>query len=273
MKTIIAPTDFSKISENACLYAALLAAEIKADIILLHVMELPVAVAEYPLSEVVFDEATVEKKLDALKYKLLEATHYKLTIRTKNVLGSAEHEIKELCKTEKPFAVVISTNSYSAIDRFFLGSTTIYSARHLRYPVIVVPNDMKYQPIKRIGMASDLKDIYEVPVEEIEKIIKLFNAELEVFYAAENDKIINRNSVDSLLLGHRLLNLNPQFYVVKTEDIMIGITSMAQEHQIDLLIIISKKHGPFHKSQTKDFILHSNIPVMAIHENDLVSES
>lgn len=273
MKTIIAPTDFSTVSESACLYAAKLAADIKADLVLLHVMELPLAVAEYPVTESLFDEAGIEKELETLKNKLLAAVNDKLNIRTRNTLGSPEHEIKELCKAEKPFAVVIATHSTSVLDRFFLGSTTVYSVKHLRYPVIVVPHNIEYQAIKRIALASDLKDIYNVPAEEIETIVKLFNAELEVFYAAKNEKVINRDSVGSLLLDHRLLALDPRFHVAKNKDIMMGITDLAKEHNVDLLIIIPKKHGPFHKSQSKDFVFYSDVPLMAIHENDLVPES
>ncbi|MGN6211157.1 universal stress protein [Parafilimonas sp.] len=272
MKTIIAPVDFSTVAENASLYAAELAADIKADLVLLHIMELPIAVAEYPVTDSAFDEAGIEKELQTLKTKLLAAVNNKVNIRTKNILGSPEQQIKELCKTIKPFAVVIATHSSSALDRFFLGSTTVYSAKHLNYPVIVVPHNAKYQAIKKIALAADLKNVYDVPVEEIESIVKLFNAELEVLHAAKNEKAINRDSVDSLSLDHRLIALNPQFHVVKNNDTIIGITDLVKEHNIDLLIIIPKKHGPFHKSQSKDFIFYTDVPLMAIHENDLVPE-
>ena len=51
--------------------------------------------------------------------------------------------------------------------------------------------------------------------------------------------------------------------------IIEGVTSIAKQHNIDLLIIIPKNHGPFHKSQSKDFIFYSPIPLMAIHEHDV----
>lgn len=272
MKTLIAPVDFSPASENASQYAAQLAADIKADLVLLHVMELPIAVAEYPVSENLFDATGIEKELEYLKTKLLGTVNNTVNIRIKNILGSPEQQIKELCKTERPFAVVIATHSSSVLDRFFLGSTTVYSAKHLNCPVIVVPHNSKYQTIKKIALASDLKDIYDVPAEEIVSIVKLFNAELEVLHAAKNEKAINRDSVDSLSLDHRLIALNPQFHVVKNNDTIIGITDLVKEHNIDLLIIIPKKHGPFHKSQSKDFVFYTDVPLMAIHENDLVPE-
>jgi nucleotide-binding universal stress UspA family protein len=273
MKTIIAPVDFSAVSDNASLYAAKLAADVNANLILLHAMELPIAVAEFPVTEDLFDEIGMEKELEALKNKLNIATNNKVNIKTKNILSSPEYEIKELCKTTNPFAVVMGTHSYAALDRFFLGSTTVYSAQHLHYPVIVVPAGVQYKPIKNIALASDLKDIYEAPIAEIEMIVKLFNAKFEVLYAAKNENVINKNAVNTLLLDHRLLDLNPEFHFVENKDIMQGITSVAKEHAVDLLIIIPKKHGPFHKSQAKEFVFYSDIPVMAVHEKDAAQQS
>ena len=273
MKTIIAPTDFSSISYNACLYAAKMAEDIKAELVLLHVMELPIAVAEFPVTEDVFDELTMEEELKKLKNKLIVETSDNVKIETKNILGSVEHEINELCKKTKPFAVIMGTHSYSIIDRFFIGSATVYSAKHLHNPVLIVPTGAKYNPIKKIALASDLKDIYEIPVQEIEMIVKQFDAELEIFYVSKNREDISKHTVESLLLDHRLLNLNHHFYFIEDEDIMLGITSLAKKHEIDVLIVIPKKHGAFHKSQSKDFIFYSDVPVMAIHKNDMAEQA
>ena len=46
MKTIIVPTDFSEISNNAAFYAAEMANAIKADILLSHIVSLPMAMSE-----------------------------------------------------------------------------------------------------------------------------------------------------------------------------------------------------------------------------------
>jgi nucleotide-binding universal stress UspA family protein len=48
MRTIIAPTDFSAVSLNAVNYAADLAVAINAELILLHVVQIPITVSEIP---------------------------------------------------------------------------------------------------------------------------------------------------------------------------------------------------------------------------------
>ena len=269
MKTVIAPTDFSAISENACFYAVKLAADVKAELIIFHAMQLPVAVGDYSVSVNLFDEKGVEKELEAIKGRLSAATGNAVNISIKNIVGSPEYEIQELCKATKPFAVVMGTHRDSALQRFFLGSTTAYSAQHLRCPVIVVPESVSYQPIRKVALATDLKDIYEAPVPEIEMIVKIFNAKLEVFYAGKNEKAINKTAIDNMLLDHRLAYLDPKFYSVEDEDVLVGINTLAKQQGTDLLIVISKKHGPFHQSKSRDFIFYSPIPVVIIHEDDV----
>ena len=273
MKKIIAPTDFSSIAENACIYAAKLAVDVKAELLLFHTIELPLSVADYRVTEELFDEAGVERKLETLKNKLGVATSNNVIVKTKNVLGFADHEISELCNRIKPFAVVMSSHNSNLLHSFLPGSTTVYTAKHVCFPVIVVPHNAMYKPFKKVAFATDLKDVYEVPVKEIETILKLFNAKLEIFYAGRNEKAINRHAVNNMLLNQRMEYLNPEYYFVEDDNVHRGITELAKKHAIDLLVILSKKHGPLHKSQTKDFVFYSHVPVMVIHENDIAAKS
>ena len=167
----------------------------------------------------------------------------------------------------------MGTHSYSLMDRFFVGSTTVYSALHLRFPVLIIPSDTQYRPVKKIALASNLKSIYEMPTHEIEFIVKTFDAELEIFYVGKDEKDINKHTVESLLLDHRLLTLDPQFYFIDDEDILKGITALARQHDVDLLLVIPRKHGLFHRSQSKDFIFYTSIPMMAVHENDVAAQA
>jgi len=268
MKTIIAPTDFSVIAENACLYAAKLAADIKAELVLFHTIELPLTVAEYPVEDEFLDEQAVKKELKLLRDKLLAVSDNRVNIKIKNVIGSADFQIKELSNRTKPFAVVISTHGPDLLTRFFGGSTTLYTTKHLGSPVIVVPQNASYKPIKKIALACDLRHIYEVPAEELETIIKAFHAKFEIFYVGKNENDINENAVTTTLLDSFLGHLFPTSYSVQNDDVWKGIEILAEEHGIDMVIMIHKKHRPFHRSQAKDFVLHMNIPVMAIHQND-----
>jgi hypothetical protein len=167
----------------------------------------------------------------------------------------------------------MGTHTSGLLDRLFLRSTTLYSAKHLRYPVIIVPHDAQYQPIKKIALASDLKDTANMPAHEITTIVKLFNAAFELFYAAKKEHAADPGAIESLLQDYRSLGVNPQVHVAENEDVLMSINDLVKECDVQLLIIIPKKHGLFHRSQSKDFIFYADVPVMAIHEDDLVAKS
>ena len=268
MKMIIAPADFSAVSNNACTFAAKMAEQVHARLILLHVQELPAAVAEYTVSEEVFNSMNEESDLENLRLKLLSETGNQVEIDTKYILGSVDYEIGQLCKDVRPLALVMGTHSYGALDRFLLGSKTIYAARNVKYPVLIVPAGAVFQPFRKIALATDLKNVYQVPIHEIEMMVRYFDASLDIFYAGKNEEDLSRHTLGDVLLEGRLEHLNPQFHVTEETDVMKGISALARKHGTDLLVIIPKKHGMFHKSQSKDFILYANIPVLAIHEDD-----
>jgi nucleotide-binding universal stress UspA family protein len=273
MKTIIAPVDFSEVSNNACLYAAKMAEDIQAKLVLLHVMELPVNVTEVPVSEKVFDEINMAEELNKLKEKLCNETNNKVQIETENIMGSVEYEIIDLCKHRKPFAVVMATHSDRILDRFFLGSTTLYSARHINFPVLVIPACTKYKPIKKVAFATDLKDIFDVPLHEIETIVKTFNAEFEILHNCQDQQDINWKSVPGSILDRRFVHLDPKFFFVENSDTTDGVMSLAKKHNIDILILVTKKHGPFHKSATRNFIFYAAVPLIVLHEEDVMVQS
>ena len=273
MKTIIAPTDFSDVSYNACLYAAKMAHDVQAQLILLHVMELPITVSEFPVLDPVYDETITGTKLQELKNSLLSETQGKVQIQTANILGSVEYELKELCNIEKPFAVVMGTHSYNMLERFFVGSTAAYSARHLHYPVLIVPAGASYKPLRKIALACDLKNIYSIPLEEIEKMLNAFGASLDVFHVHTKQTKFDESSVEYTLLRDRLLHLDAKFFTVENTDVQRGIATLATRHDTDLILIIPRKHGPFHKAWSNEFIFYSSVPVMAVHEGDVVQES
>ena len=56
MKTIIVPTDFSPAAENAMKFAADMAVNINASVLLFHVYEIPVSMTDVPVVMVSADE-------------------------------------------------------------------------------------------------------------------------------------------------------------------------------------------------------------------------
>lgn len=275
MNTLIVPTDFSPAALNALNYAADMAIEIKADILLLHIYQVPIAITDAPLVMVSIDELKegAEQKLASLKQGIEHVTSGKIHISTEAVLGDPVDELQMVCERENPFAVIMGSLGHSSLERSLFGSTTLSAIRRITSPVIAVPIGKEYSPgIKKAGLAADLRAVAETtPFDAIRRFIKMFNAELHILNVEYREKQSpEEKEKEFAIMNDAFKDLNPQFHFIENSDVEQGIDSFAVNNNIDLIIAIPKKHklleGLFKKSSTKQLIFESKLPVMCVHE-------
>jgi nucleotide-binding universal stress UspA family protein len=259
MKTIIAPTDFSPVSLNAVQYAADMATATDTDLLLLHASETPFGTtAEY-------NEEETEQKLVALKNHLLERTGHNLRIGCKQVVGMIENELMKMCDAKDPFAVVMATHGDSLRKLFFVGSITVYLSRNLKYPVIVVPENAVFKQVNKIALATDMKDVYDLPVEKISGVVKALGAELNIVHVNNGNRHFSEHSIEVKLISSLLKELGPEFHFINNEkNVQNGILSFVNNNNIDMILLLPKKNSLFHKSASKQFIFNSPVTVMTI---------
>jgi nucleotide-binding universal stress UspA family protein len=275
MKTIIAPTDFSPVSLNAVHYAADMATAVNASLTLLHVSQVPMAFSEVPYPSENLEELSkiAEKKIEQLKKEIAESKGEKLKIYTELRTGVIIAEIEDTCEKLQPYAVVMGTQGAGALERLFFGSNTLAATKKLEWPLVVVPREAKFKAIKKIGLACDLKKVVETsPVDVIKAIVKEFHSELHVIHVnMEGERRYGPEIIEeSGMLQEMLDELHPRYHFLNNTDVDEGLSDFAERNQLDLLIVIPKKHTLisklFHKSHTKQMVLHTHVPVMAVHE-------
>lgn len=274
MKTIIVPTDFSVIAENAMRFATDMAQHINASLLLLHIYQIPVAIGEVPMPLVNVEELqkSSEEKLKALKNDIEKLTACKVKVYTEARLGDVVDELQNVCATVQPFAVILGTKGSGALERMLFGSVTLSAMKHLDVPVMVIPPGARYKPVHKIGLACDFKNVVAAtPEKEIKSIVKEFNAELHVLNVDYHNQHFEANTPEeSFLLHNMLAEIKPEYHFIEKENVEEGINEFAETNNIDFVIVIPKKHqfleGLFHKSHSKELAFHSHVPVMAIHE-------
>ena len=274
MKTIIVPTDFSAISNNAIDYAIDLAKATGSSILLFHAYQVPVSMTDVPIVLLSVEDLqkSNESKMDDVKKSVQERTGNSIKIYAETKLGDTVDELEEVCNKVKPFAVVMGTKGATGMERVLFGSTTLTTIRHLNWPVIVVPPGKKYSTIKKIGFACDFREVvHTTPTHFIKDFVKEFNAELHVLNVDYKNSHFKPNTPQESVLLHTLLeDLNPHYDFIEDVNIEVGIEKFAEKNNLDLVITIPKKHklleGLFRKSHTKDLIFHSHLPIMCVHE-------
>lgn len=275
MKTIVAPTDFSRVSINAVHYAADMACMLRTRLTLFHVYAIPQAVSEIPVPGYSIDEIKydAETKIGALKESLLDRTGEKVIIHTELRAGDMLPTLTGYCAETSPYAVVIGAESLQGLERFVLGGKTTGAVKRLQSPLFIVPADAKFKRIAKIGLACDLINVTEtVRVEEIRELVDEFSAELHVLNISEDSKAVagRVSAGEEGRLRELLGELYPRYHFINDADVEHGIIDFAEKEKLDLLIIIPKKHHLlsklFNPSHSQRLVLHTKLPIMSLHE-------
>jgi len=269
MKRIIVPTDFSSSSDNALHYAAQLAQTIGADLLLLHVYMIPITINEMPVMVLSGDELKKSADAGLARYKdELAQKHPDLSVVVESRLGDVVDELKELCEEMNPFAVVMSSHNTSAAEKMFFGSNVLSAVRNINSPVITVPADHSFTPIKNIVLATDLQGVEKMPVPAILEIVKTLDAQLHLVHIATEKEEENTTAITQLL--QLLQPANPDYSTITDEHFLHGLETFTIKVQADLLVLLPHEHSWlenfFFKLHTKDVVTKAHLPVLSIPE-------
>ena len=138
---ILIATDFSAHSERALEYAAAMAVQFQAKLLITHVYYPPVVAL--PEAVVPMSAADMKQFLDKMYAGLEEAaaTARKLgaaDVETTLVVGDPWHEIVRTAHDRRSDLVVVGTHGRGAVAHFFLGSVAEKVVRKAECPVLVV---------------------------------------------------------------------------------------------------------------------------------------
>lgn len=275
MKTIIVPTDFSDTAYNAARYAIGLAQQIGVSrIILYHAYELIVPIPDMPTAVPMVNmedlrDASVEG-LERMKSTLAGELppSVVISIRADNHLLAAN--IDQVCREEAADLVVMGITGGSQLEEILVGSNTVDVVKNSNYPVIVVPTEASFKPIKKIVFACDLRKVAKTTRKEpLHQLLDVFTPELLVLNVQKEGKE-NLHPEENQELDNMLHNYHPQYHFIDHPNVVEGITQFADKEKADLLLIIPKKHGLFDsifkRSHTSRIAFNTHVPLLSIHE-------
>jgi nucleotide-binding universal stress UspA family protein len=264
MNTIIVPTDFSPAAEKATAYAAQLARQTEATVLLLHVYQLPVHLTEYPVMMVSPGDLkkSVDEGLERAKEEARKAADGVL-FETDSRIGDIATEIEEACREKVPFAVVVGMKDLTGFERFLFGDTTSSLIKNCSYPVIAVPEGATVKTPKNIVLATDLLNADDVPAANMAAIAKVLGAELHVVHVEQKE---SKYYPDELM--NAFTDVKATYHTVKEEDVAEGLKNFVEQNGVDLLVIQPHKHSLyerlFFKGHTQGILDAVHVPVMSL---------
>jgi nucleotide-binding universal stress UspA family protein len=139
IKRVLVPTDFSESAHHALSYGVSFAAEYKAELLLVHVVEsLTVGYASdlfpVPMAEV-FDEISGYAKTEIAKLAA-DVKQKGIPVREMVLQGKPSAEIVRVAKEEKVDIIVLGTHGKGMLDQALFGSTAERVIRKAPCPVL-----------------------------------------------------------------------------------------------------------------------------------------
>lgn len=137
---ILCPVDFSATSGHAFVFAAAIAQQFGAELILLHVIEEVPLLTAYGGVPALDASGEVEKFARAEMARLAAGATPGVKIRTEIARGKCHTAVLLFAKANGVDLIVIGKHGRSHLDYFLFGSVTERVIRRAACPVIVVPH-------------------------------------------------------------------------------------------------------------------------------------
>ncbi|MGB4972480.1 MAG: universal stress protein, partial [Cyclobacteriaceae bacterium] len=182
--TILVPTDFSKPSKVAVLYAALLAKKAGAELVIATVAYGQASSRAMMVSQKLDTEMKniAHAELEELTTEIKSKVKGKLTISTQVLSGfPVAQVIQRFVKKKEVDLIVMGTRGATGLQKVIIGSNAAAMIQNSSVPVIIVPHNATFKGFKKIVYATDLTHIEE-ELSTVSAFAKLFNARVEVLH-------------------------------------------------------------------------------------------
>ena len=274
MKKVLVPTDFSDNAKNAFGYAVQLSGIEGYEYVLLNSYKTPTAGGGMlvSLDEVLEKEGIKDLKREKL---ILEERFPGVQISLKCRLGELDNAIRRTNIEEQVDYVIMGTQGASGLQKVLVGSNTQRVIQNVIRPVLAIPENYTFKPLKKILFAADLKTIKNrstlAPVLEL---ADKFSAEVLILHVL--DSLENKSEVEEeknrLELDELFENVSHSYHVEVNKDTVEGINNFINQFNIDLLAMVPRKvsfiESFFRKSVTETFTFQANIPLLAVKDKD-----
>ena len=277
MKTILIATDFSQASGNASLYGIQLAKAMNANIILFTAYDAPHNIAATTVLVSHYDimmqtEQKLSDEADAITGR------ERLNIQIVCDEGKAEQSILAIATEKEADLIIVGITGRGNNVKKVFGSTTTSLIKDSTVPVIIVPENARFTQLKTILYASDIfLDITIQSIDQIQWITDFFKSKLCVIRVVKDDyeKLLEEVNVPHRLRT-ALKNISANFQFPVNKSISNGLNDFIKTQPVDMLVMQPHKHDwierLFVKSETKDMVFHSHIPILMLPTTDKKSE-
>lgn len=274
MKKILVPTDFSNTSRNALHYAFQLAVALEAESIdVVHVF-LPETAGEAdfipPVAQLM--ESRREMLNTFVEESTKEAGPLPCPVSPDVLVGFPGDELTQA--SEDYGLIVMGTTGQSGVLEKIFGSVSSSVSQRAYCPVLLVPHDARFRPIRHIVYASNYESAEKEMIDKLAEFNRHFKAHVHFVHVKRKKDIpIEFARTKEEIFQELFKDGEPDFAFdvaeVENEDVAEGLSAYADEKKTEMAVMVTRHRSIWesmlHRSQTKRMALATHIPLMVLH--------
>ncbi|HBL80465.1 MAG TPA: universal stress protein [Aequorivita sp.] len=279
MMNILIPTDFSENAQNAIAYALAYFSDVAVNFYILHVSHTHTSTKEEE-QELFSDFDTEMQTVQSTSATLREEIR-KYQIRSQNPahsffplhesLNLVEAIRKNVIEKEIDY-ILMGTKGTTKINGGEMGSNICDGITKVKCPILVIPENAKFNGIKNIAFLTDYNCIYRNKIiTRLSETLDLHRSPLRVLHIkAQNTGLTAAQTDNKGFLHYFFKDKKHSFHFVENKDLEIGIQDFVETWDISLVSIVAKNLNLIQRlllrPAVKSMNYSVNVPFLVLHE-------
>ncbi|QED36579.1 universal stress protein [Antarcticibacterium arcticum] len=254
MKKILLPTDFSENAFNAIKYAVQLFQNEKCTFFLLNTYTPVLYDSDYilysPAASLSLDEVyknNSQSGLEKVKNRII--TEYPNDLHSYELIPSfslLNEEIKEQVQSRNIDLVIMGTQGATGAAQILFGTHTVHAIKRAICPLLAIPSGCDFKTPESILFPTDYDINYTRELLKLLKhLVKENNAKIHILHVFFGYPLEAEQEKSKKILANYFEDVPHQFYSIEKNTVTEGIYEFQEEHEPDVLAMISNKHSFF----------------------------
>ena len=270
IQRVLVPVDFSKGSAAALRYAEALVSSVGArEVRVIHVFTPQPASGDSAALATPVGELMDAREAALQDFLSLHPAPATVRRRSELVLGFPADKIVEESATTD-LVVLGATGAADVLENVF-GNIASTVAQRSSCPVLLVPKGAEFADYRHLLYASSSLSLSRRAVLQLMDFNELFRARIHFVHVNEDNSEHRRER--EKLFAPLFNNPDPEFAFeiveVTADTVQQGLVAYLQQNPVQLAIMVTQERGfwegLFHRSATKQMVLHPSIPVLILH--------
>jgi nucleotide-binding universal stress UspA family protein len=275
MRTILVPTDFSKLSKVGLSYAIGLAKKLEARVIVISVVT-GVTGNSQELSNVkkYRESMLATAQSDGDKFlKEFKSEAGKVDLSFKPVGGfPVDAVIEEFARKNKVNLIVMSSKGATGLKKIVMGSNAAAVIDNSSRPVLVIPGEASPKAISKFVYATDARE-FKKEMNIVTVFAEAVGASVEVVHVVPEKKKEQKETISELKLKAASSYPKIHLHTVYDKDVAAGLEDFIT-HRKDAFILVTFTHRLslneklFGKSVTQELAYHNSVPLLVVNKSN-----